>query len=177
MGAYLPAVTDPFPLLAGQLHEAVLVPLLYHSWICHLGTLSCATFFRRDLVKDRGFRLDTRWRSVGDADLIVRLLRAGVDMRVLREYLAVFVDTGENMSLGSGALGEMDAFAREAPAWAQALRRPWVVLHRVRRMLHGLYHLRPFAADIYTRASPAQRVRLEVPHPTFHCKGRVEWRS
>ncbi len=121
--------------------------------------------------------LDTRWKSVGDADLIVRLLRAGVTMRVLREYLSVFVDTGENMSLGSVALKEMDALAGEAPGWAQTLRRPWVVLHRVRRMLHGLYQVKPFATDIYTRESPLKRVHLDVPNPTFHWKGRVDWRS
>ena len=155
----------------------VLVPLLYHSWICHLGTLSCATFFRRDLIRERGFTLDTRWKSVGDADLIVRLLRADVAMRVLRSYLSVFVDTGENMSLRPGALHEMDAIAKEAPSWAQALRRFWVVLHRVRRMLCGLYQVKPFSADIYTQASPAQRVHLAVTNPTFHWKGRVDWRS
>jgi len=155
----------------------VLKPLLYHSWICHLGTLSCATFFRRDLVKARGFMLDTRWKSVGDADLIVRLLRKRVEMRVLRDYLSVFVDTGENMSLGPKALAEMDALAREAPGWAQALRRYWVVLHRVRRMARGLYSPKPFAAEFYTRESPRQRVRLDVTKPTFHWKGRVDWRS
>jgi glycosyltransferase involved in cell wall biosynthesis len=155
----------------------VLVPLLYHSWICHLGTLSCATFFRRDLVKERGFTLDTRWKSVGDADLIVRLLRARVNMQVLRAYLSVFVDTGENLSLRPIALREMAALAGEASRWAQALRRFWVVLHRVRRMLCGLYRPKPFSTDIYTQASPQRRVHLDVPHPTFHWRGRVDWRS
>jgi glycosyltransferase involved in cell wall biosynthesis len=155
----------------------VLVPLLYHSWICHLGTLSCATFFRRDLIKERGFTLDTRWKSVGDADLIVRLLRARVNMHVLRKYLSVFVDTGENMSLRPVALAEMEAQAKEAPGWAQTLRRVWVVVHRVRRMLHGLYRPKPFSTDIYTLASPARRVHLDVPNATFHWRGRVDWRS
>ena len=155
----------------------VLVPLRYHSWICHLGTLSCATFFRRDLVQDRGFTLDTRWKSVGDADLIVRLLRARVKMHVLRAYLSVFVDTGENMSLRPIALMEMADLAAEAPRWAQALRRFWVVLHRVRRMLFGLYRPKPFSTDIYTQASPQKRVHLDVPNPTFHWRGRVDWRS
>jgi glycosyltransferase involved in cell wall biosynthesis len=155
----------------------VLTPLLYHTWICHVGTLSCATFFRADLIKKRGFTLDTRWRSVGDADLIVRLLRARVTMHVLRAYLSVFVDTGENLSLRPVALKEMADQAAEAPHWAQLLRRFWVVLHRVRRMVSGLYRVAPFATDIYTQASPQRRVRLEVPNPTFHWKGRVDWRS
>ena len=155
----------------------VLVPLLYHSWICHLSTLSCATFFRRDLVKERGFMLDTRWKSVGDADLIVRLLRSGVKMHVLRDYLSVFVDTGENLSLRPIGLREMAALAGEAPAWAQALRRPWVLIHRLRRMFSGLYRVKPFSADIYTLNSPDRRVHLDITEPTFHWKGRVDWRS
>lgn len=155
----------------------VLVPLLYHSWVCHVGTLSCATFFRRDLVKERGFTLDTRWKSVGDADLIVRLLRARVNMRVLRSYLSVFVDTGENLSLRPVGLREMAELAHEAPRWAQVLRRAWVVLHRLRRMFNGLYQPKPFSADIYTQASPQHRTHLDVPNPTFHWKGRVDWRS
>jgi hypothetical protein len=87
------------------------------------------------------------------------------------------VDTGENMSLGPKALAEMDALAREAPGWAQALRRYWVVLHRVRRMVCGLYSPKPFAAEFFTPESPRQRVRLDVAKPTFHWKGRVDWRS
>ena len=155
----------------------VLKPLLYHSWVCHLGTLSCATFFRRDLVKARGFMLDTRWRSVGDADLIVRLLRAKVEMRVLREYLGVFVDTNENLSQGPIGLREMALIASEAPGWAQALRRFWVVLHRVRRMAYGLYAPKPFATEIFTPESPRKRVPIKVAKPTFHWRGRVDWRS
>jgi len=155
----------------------VLVPLLYHSWICHLSTLSCATFFRRELVKERGFTLDPRWRTAGDADLLVRLMRAGARLAVMRNYTSVFVDTGENLSLLPHALEEQDRLAREAPRWAQALRRFWVVLHRLRRMFSGLYRVAPFSADIYTRESPRQRVHLEITNPTFHWKGRVDWRS
>jgi glycosyltransferase involved in cell wall biosynthesis len=155
----------------------VLVPLLYHTWICHVGTLSCATFFRRDLIRERGFMVDTRWKSVGDGDLIKRLLLAKVDMQVLQQYLSVFVDTGDNLSLRPIALDEMARLASEAPGWAQALRRFWVVLHRVRRMVFGLYRPKPFSADIYTLANPAKRIHLDVPNATFHWKGRVDWRS
>jgi hypothetical protein len=121
----------------------VLVPLLYHSWICHLGTLSCATFFRRDLIKERGFTLDTRWKSVGDADLIVRLLRARVNIHVLRAYLSVFVDTGENLSLRPIALREMARIgagsAALGPGLASVLGRP------PSRAAHALRTLSPQA--------------------------------
>jgi hypothetical protein len=44
-------------------------------------------------------------------------------------------------------------------------------------MLHGLYRPKPFSTDIYTLASPARRVHLDVPNATFHWRGRVDWRS
>ena len=48
-------------------------------------------------------------------------------------WRVTLVDTGDNMSLRPVAIDEMERQAKEAPAWAQALRRYWVVLHRVRR--------------------------------------------
>jgi glycosyltransferase involved in cell wall biosynthesis len=155
----------------------VLVPMLYHAWICHLSTMSCATFFRRDLIRERGFVMDTRWESVGDADLLVRLMRARVKINVLRAYLSVYVDTGENKSLQPVGVRECAELAAEAPRWARALRRFWVILHRVRRLLRGMYRVAPFSFALYTRASPARRETVVVTKPTFHWKGRVDWRS
>src|SRR5580658_1852994 len=87
----------------------VLPPQLEHTWICHLQTFSCATFFRRGLIKKRGFSLDPRWRVAGDADLILRMLRGGVRTDVLRIYASVFLDNGDNLGLSPRAVEERDA--------------------------------------------------------------------
>ena len=71
------------------------------------------------------------------------------------------------------AIQEHEALAKEAPRWAQTLSWVWLVLHRLRRLCHGLYRLKSFAYDIYTVASPQKRVHFEVPCPTFYWKSRM----
>ena len=152
----------------------VLTPQLYHTWTCHLQTFSCSTFFRRSLLKERGFALDSRWKDLGDADLIVRMLRAGVRMDILRRYTTTFVDNGENRNLQPLARQERETFTKEAPRWVRVLRPAWVLLHRLRRFWNGIYSLKPFAYDIHTLSSPQQRVHFEVPQPTFYWTARME---
>lgn len=152
----------------------VLAPQLYHTWTCQLHTLSCATFFRRNLLKERGFSLDSRWRDAGDAALIVQMLRARVQVGILRAYTSVFVDNGENRGLRPLAIQERHALAAEAPRWVQTLRPLWLGLHRLRRLWHGLYRPKPFAYDIYTETSPQKRVHFEVAQPTFYWEARMK---
>ena len=57
-------------------HRKMQTPLKYHTWTCHLSTLSCAMFFRRRVVSDYGLLFDPRLRDVGDGEWMVRLLAA-----------------------------------------------------------------------------------------------------
>jgi hypothetical protein len=114
---------------------------------------------------------------VGDGDLIIRMLRAGVRMDVLRRYTSAFVDNGENLSLQSAGGEERKALRKEAPRWVQALHPAWVLLHRLRRFWSGIYSVRPFAYDIYTQSSPQQRVHFEVSEPTFYWTARMKQES
>jgi glycosyltransferase involved in cell wall biosynthesis len=152
----------------------VLTPQLYHTWTCHLQTFSCSTFFRRSLMKERGFMLDARWKDLGDADLIIRMLRGGVRMAILRQYTTTFVDNGENRNLQATARNERAALTQQAPGWVRAMRPAWILLHRLRRMWHGIYSLKPFTYDIFTPASPRQRVHIDVPKPTFYWAARMK---
>ena len=154
----------------------VLQPQLHHTWVVQLATWSCATFLRRSLVTERGFTFDPRWRVGGDGAWMVRLLRAGVRTAVMRHYLSAFVDSGDNLGLQPRAVEENRALAAEAPEWVRGLRPLWIGLHRLRRMMHGLYRPRPFSYEIYTPASPRQRVRFDVPQPTFYWKTRMNLR-
>jgi glycosyltransferase involved in cell wall biosynthesis len=152
----------------------VLTPHLYHTWTCHLQTFSCSTFFRGSLIRERGFLLDPRWRAAGDADLILRMARAGTRMGHLPRYTSTFVDTGENLGLRPFARQEHEDLMRQAPRWVQVLRPAWKVLHRLRRLVNGQYAPKPFSYDIYTPASPAQRVHFEVAKPTFYWATRMK---
>ncbi len=87
-------------------HRKMQTPLKYHTWTCHLSTLSCAMFFRRRIVFDYGFLFDPRLRDVGDGEWMVRLLLRRVPMAALGQFTSAFTRTGANMSAGPNARRE-----------------------------------------------------------------------
>jgi glycosyltransferase involved in cell wall biosynthesis len=148
-------------------HRKVQPPRLYHTWVCHLSTLSCAMFFRRRVVFERGEFFDPRWRDSGDSEWMVRLLRRGLATAALGQFTSTFTQTGANMSAGPNARRENRALRQTAPRWARTLKPLIMLHHRVRRLLDGSYWQRPFDYALYTRTSPGQRVHHQVAKPTF----------
>jgi glycosyltransferase involved in cell wall biosynthesis len=147
-------------------HRKMQTPLLYHTWTCHLSTLTCAMFFRRRVL-ERGFWFDAKWRDSGDSEWMVRLLRAGVKMGVLRQFTSIFTQSGANMSAGENARRENRELARSAPVWAQRLRPALIAHHRLRRLLGRMYSQSPFSYGIFTQTSPEHRQPHFVEHPKF----------
>jgi glycosyltransferase involved in cell wall biosynthesis len=148
-------------------HRKVQVPLRYHTWVCHLSTLSCAMFFRRRVVFDYGELFDPSLRDVGDGEWMLRLLRRRATMAVLGRFTSVFTRTGKNMSAGPNARREARQLRRSAPVWARAARPLIVLHHRLRRLLGGSYCQAPFTYAIYTQRSPNHREVHHVARPTF----------
>ncbi len=149
-------------------HRKMQVPLLHHTWTCHLSTLSCGMFFRQRLISDRGFFLDSKWRISGDAEWVMRLLQNRVKMGTLGGFTSVFTLTGGNLSAGANAVREARNLRAAAPAWARWLRPALIAHHRVRRLLGGMYFQKPFSYEIYTLASPGERKRFDVFRPAGH---------
>ena len=150
------------------LHRKMQTPLKYHTWTCHLSTLSCATFFRRRVLFDYDFWFDPTSHAGGDGAWMVRLLNHGVKMAALEEFTSIFTQTGSNIGATPAALKENRDLRGTAPYWAQLLRPLWIAHHRLRRLLGGMYSQIPFAYDIYTMASPDHRQHFEVSHPVSH---------
>ncbi|MCX8092182.1 MAG: glycosyltransferase [Verrucomicrobiae bacterium] len=148
-------------------HRKVQTPLLCHTWTCHLSTLSCAMFFRRRVIVEYGEWLDPRWRTSGDGEWMVRLLRRRVRMAALGCFTSAFTLTGVNMSRGENARREERALHRSAPLWMQWGKPLWIAHHRLRRWLGGMYRQPPFSFAIYTPASPARRETQHVTRPRF----------
>jgi glycosyltransferase involved in cell wall biosynthesis len=148
-------------------HRKVQTPLKYHTWTCHLSTLSCAMFFRRRVLFDYGMWFDPKLRDVGDGEWMVRLLRKRVRMAALDDFTSVFTSTGSNMSAGENARRENMELRKSAPRLAQLARAAFVVQHRLRRLLGGMYFQKPFSYDIFTQGSPDKRRHFEVTRPTI----------
>jgi glycosyltransferase involved in cell wall biosynthesis len=154
-------------------HRKVLRPYKYHTWLCHLGTLTCATFFRRKVIDDLKVFFDSHWKTLGDAYWVLQLLEKKVPMAVVRYFTSTFTDDGENLSLKPNAMQEKKALAESAPLWARELAPVFVLQHRLRRLFSGIYFQRPFAYSLYTRASPDKRVVHIVDKPTFLWRSRL----
>ena len=147
-------------------HCKMQTPLLYHTWTCHLSTLSCGTFFRRRIVSDEDSVFNPALRDVGDGEWMVRMLRRGIKMAVLSEFTSVFTMTGANMSVGPNARRENRELFEAAPVLARKLRPLLILQHRARRFLGGMYFQKPFDYEIFTLKSPDHRQRFHVDHPT-----------
>jgi len=147
-------------------HRKIQVPLRHHTWVSHLSTFTCATFFRRTVLDKHGLFFDARLRDVGDAEWMIRLLEHGIPMAALRQFTSVFTLTGGNMSAKPNAVRETRELQASAPFVARALKPLLVAHHRLRRLAGGIYVQRPFSYSIYTQSSPDRRVSYEVTRPT-----------
>jgi glycosyltransferase involved in cell wall biosynthesis len=151
-------------------HRKVQVPLKYHTWVAHLPTLTCATFFRRSIIDEHRMFFDDRLRDVGDAEWMVRLLKRRIPMAVLSQFTSVFAMTGGNMSAKPNAIRERRELQASAPLVARSLKPLIVLHHRLRRLAGGIYSQRPFSYSIYTHASISARVAFTVTNPRFRWK-------
>jgi hypothetical protein len=154
-------------------YRKALLPSRLHVMVSHLPTFTCATFFRRSLIEKHGFFFDSKWRDLGDAEWVLRLLEAGIPMAVMRRFTSTFADTGNNMNLSPNAHREKQAMFDAAPAWARRLKSALVAQHRLRRLLGGVYSQKPFDYALYTPDSHAQRKTIHVSVPTFLWKSRM----
>lgn len=154
-------------------YRKVLTPLQHHTRMCHLATLTCATFFRRRLIDEEKVFFDPQWRVIGDSQWMLHLLERKISMAVLRKFTSIFTDDGRNLSWGPRAIEEKKAAGRLAPAWARGFGPFFMMQHRLRRLFHGIYFQKPFRYALYTRKSPKVRVEHLVEKPTFLWRGRV----
>ena len=115
-------------------YRRTILPNLHHIHASHLNVLSCATFVRHSIL-DRGFLLNTRWRTIADAVWVVDLLEAGIPMAVLNEPLAAFTITDTNLGQTSIASSEAKRWHDETSSMSSSWLRPCFVLqHRFMKL-------------------------------------------
>ena len=157
-------------------YRRVVTPKKVHTRLGHLGSPSCATFFRRSLV-ERGLLFDPSLRSVGDAVWIYSLLEQRVPMASIGEPLAVYTFTGANDSESDNPARELRSWRGQAdspPAW---MRTPAIIWHRLRKFAAGAYLPRRLSYEIYTLTSPNQRVKFDFSSIHFGWPGATAPRA
>ncbi len=155
-------------------YRKVQLPSKHHLMVSHLTTFTCSMFFRRQVIAARGLFFDAKWRDLGDAAWVLRLLETKVPMGLLRQFTSTFADTGNNMNLAPNAVREKRQMFDSAPWLARKFDFALVLRHRWRRLAGGIYSQKPFSYAIYTSDSPTQRVEQHVAHPTFLWKSRFK---
>jgi glycosyltransferase involved in cell wall biosynthesis len=141
-------------------YRRIVSPLRSHILACHLGTLTCSTFFRRTVV-ERGLSYAGSWQDVGDVALVLSWLNAGVKMAAIHRPLAVFTFTGVNRSKEKIAKEEGAMFLRAQGGSQRLLHRAIpAAQHRVRKLIAGAYRRRNLSIEIFTLGSPEHRQRF-----------------
>jgi hypothetical protein len=130
-------------------------------------------FFRRKIIDEHGFFFGAEWKALGDAAWMLRLLDAGIPMGLMRRFLAVFADTGANLSLSDNGRREQRAMFDSAPWRARKFAFALVARHRLSRLIGGLYFQKPFDYAFYTAASPGERVVRHVSRPASLWRSRL----
>lgn len=145
-------------------YRRMVLPMRAHVRLVHLNTLTCSTFFRRSIV-ERGHFFDLRWKVIGDAAWVDKLLSARVAMAAVPEPLAVFAFTGANLGSSPKTLEEMRVM--RGGDWKAALAPLISLHHRYRKWRAGAY--RPHAVDyaLYTQSSPDRRQSFSAPKLGF----------
>lgn len=143
-----------------------IIPLENHVRVSHLPIFSCATFFRRSILKDGKLFFDTKWKTVGDAEWVIRLIRANKRMSMISRFTSVFTNTGANLGESRTASAEREELLQTAPLLARTAAPLIVFHHRLRRILAGTYRQSPFDYSIYTKASPERRTVKNAAKPT-----------
>ena len=146
-------------------HRHGMVPNPHHIWY-RFPALTSSIFIRRSVIERRGIFFDTRWRDLGDFHWVLALLQQRVPMADDPMFTSVFADTGDNMNLKPNAIREKKETDGMIPAGTRLGRPLWIFNHRLRRLAHGHFSLKKTSYAIYTKASPDQRVTIDVPKPT-----------
>jgi len=146
-------------------HRHGMVPNPSHIWY-RFPALTSSIFIRRSVIEKRGIFFDTQWRDLGDFHWMLALLKQRVPMVDDPMFTSVFADTGDNMNLKPNAIREKIATNAMIPNATRFGKPLWILSHRLRRLAHGHFSLRPTSYAFYTKANPERRVTIDVPHPT-----------
>ena len=104
----------------------------------HLYNLSCAMFLRREIFDD-GHCFDPKYKAIGDADFVVRVLREGYKSVHVKRYFSLFTLSNENLGASKLANEELREFLIDAPQWIRLMKIPLNILRLFEKFFHGAY--------------------------------------
>jgi glycosyltransferase involved in cell wall biosynthesis len=135
-------------------------PRWYYILASHLYILSCTMFFREKIIAD-GYNFDMQLKYIGDADFVIRLIKAGYHAARARRYLSAFTMTGENMSASQNARFEYEQVLSATPRSFRALRFPINICRLGEKFLSGAYFQKmPIRYAVFTYNNVSNRTEF-----------------
>jgi exopolysaccharide biosynthesis WecB/TagA/CpsF family protein len=141
-------------------YRRIVRPLWHHTRLVHLSSLSCSSFYRRSIV-DRVGGFDTAWRSIGDAEWMARMMKAGVRIKACGKLFSTFAFTGQNTSESPLAKKESKEWKKAADAPSSWMKLPLIGVHRCRKFLAGAYRRRDVSYAIHRQGKGRKEFRAE----------------
>ncbi len=133
----------------------------------HLYVPTCTMFFRQKIV-DHGILFDLQYKANADADFVVRVLRQGFKVRYLRQYLAAFTLTGQNLSGTGTADQEAALMLRQTPGWIRKTRKLLTLIRFGEKFLSGAYNQKsPLQYDIFVKDRELTRKHFTADNPSY----------
>jgi N-acetylglucosaminyldiphosphoundecaprenol N-acetyl-beta-D-mannosaminyltransferase len=141
-------------------YRRIVRPLWHHTRLVHLSSLSCASFYRRSILERVG-HFDTTWRSIGDAEWMARIMKAGLRIEACGKLLSTFAFTGQNTSESPLARKESEQWKTAEDAPSGWMRLPVIWGHRLRKFMAGAYGRRSFCYEVHRNGAVRTAVRAE----------------
>jgi glycosyltransferase involved in cell wall biosynthesis len=136
------------------------IPRWPYIWASRMYVHSGSMFVRRR-VFESGFFFNENWKTIGDADFVVRVLRNGYVAHHINQYFSAFMLTGSNLGTGELAKREMRAFRQQAPLWLRYSTVITDMLIRLEKFAHSAYwEIFPISYSVYTNMKPDIRSRF-----------------
>jgi glycosyltransferase involved in cell wall biosynthesis len=145
-------------------------PRWFYILTSHLYVLSCTMFFRRRII-EKGFFFDTGYRAVGDAEFVVRVLRARFNAKHIKRYFSAFTMTGKNLSVDPQAIKERKRLSASAPFFIKINK--WLLngTRLLEKFFSGAYFLgKPLEYAVYIEGMKDGRRSFSVNKASFRWK-------
>lgn len=136
------------------------VPRWQYVWASHMYVHSSSMFVRRRVIQS-GILFNANWKTVGDADFVVRVLRDNFSAAHIQEYLSAFLMTGSNLGDSQLAQTELRQFRQAAPWYLRYATFFTDTLIRIEKLVRGLYFEKmPIEYSVFTLEEPNHRSRF-----------------
>ena len=142
----------------------------YYVLASNLYIPSCTVFFRNKIFK-QGYYFDTKYKSCGDAEFLVRLSQNGLKFLHINRFMSVFTISGHNLSQREEVLHERKRFVDKYTKLPPLFLKVFNWLKYCEKLVSGAYFQRfPIEYSIYTDDNTDDRKDYKFAKGSFRTK-------